>query len=84
MILTEKQVKIMDVIIRGNPDGSWVDLDQLIERLDYKPSKDSMHFSSRALIKHGLVEKKAREVRRGQPRCIFAPTAKAYYVRTLL
>lgn len=77
-ILSPKQWAIMDVVIRGNLDGSWVDLDQLIDRLDYAPSKESMHFSIRALIGRGLVEKKGIEKRRGQGRVMLAPTAKGY------
>lgn len=81
MNMTQKQCQITDIILRGNPDGSFIDLDQLVERVPYKTSKDSMHFSIRALIKHGLIEKKPLEHRRGQDRCILAPTARAYSVR---
>lgn len=77
-ILSPKQWKIMDVIIRANPDGTWVDLDELLERLDYKPSKESMQFSIRALVNRGLIEKKATEFRRGAQRRVYAPTSLGY------
>jgi DNA-binding MarR family transcriptional regulator len=75
-VLSNKAFEVMKVVIRANPDGSWVDLDQLLERLTYKPSKQSIQFSIRALIKRGLLEKKDPEERRGASRRILAPTAK--------
>lgn len=72
--LSPKQVEIIKVLGRANPDGSFCDFDQLLERLSYKPTKDSAHFSIRALEKRGLVEKKPRESRRGQSRRILALT----------
>jgi len=48
-----------------------VDLDQLIERTSYKPSKQSMHFSIRALVNRGFIEKGAREKRRGAVRIVY-------------
>lgn len=81
MNLTRKQVMIVDTILKGNPDGTWLDIDQLIENLPYETSKDSMHFSLRALIAKGLVEKKNLEHRRGQDRRIIAPTSLAFEVR---
>jgi hypothetical protein len=81
MQLTTKQRQIVDTILKGNPDGSWLDFDQLLEKVPYEVSKDSMHFSLRALIVKGMIEKKDLEVRRGQPRRIIAPTGLAYQVR---
>lgn len=74
MRLTAKQIEQMKVITTGNADGSPVDLDQILERLSYKPSKQSYQFSLRALIKHGLVEKGPRETRRGRERQTITPT----------
>ena len=42
MNLTRKQVMIVDTILKGNPDGTWLDIDQLIENLPYETSKDSI------------------------------------------
>jgi DNA-binding MarR family transcriptional regulator len=75
--MSPKAWEIIRVIMRGNPDGSWVDLDQLIERLSYNPSKESLQFSIRALIKRGMIERKDTEFRRGVNRRVLAPTAKA-------
>lgn len=74
MNLTSKQQQIMRTVVRANPDGSFLDLDQLIENLTYKTTKASMHFSIRALEEKGLVEKQPTEIRRGRSRAIIAPT----------
>lgn len=76
--LSRKQWEIIDAIMRGNPDGTWLDFDQLLERMSYKPSKPSMHFSLRALINRGLIEKAPTELRRKQNRRVLAPTTLAY------
>lgn len=73
MNLTQKQKAILALIVKGNPDGP-IDLDQLIERLPYTPSKDSMHFSVRALVNKGLIEKGGLELRRGRSRRLITVT----------
>lgn len=76
--LSRKQWEIIDAIMRGNPDGTWLDFDQLLDRMSYGPSKPSMHFSLRALINRGLVENAPQELRRKQNRRVLAPTTLAY------
>lgn len=76
--LSAKQWEIMEHLMRGNPDGTWLDFDELLAKCSYKPSKESMHFSLRSLVTRGLIEKKPTEFRRGQHRRILAPTALAY------
>lgn len=75
-VLSAKQREIIGIIVRANPDGTWVDLDQLIERLSYKPSKEAIQFSLRSLIDRGLIEKRDLEMRRDAERRIYAPTPK--------
>ena len=74
MHLTLKQLELMRVICKKNEDGSWLDVDQIVERTAYKPTKQSLQFSIRALIKHGLIEKLAQENRRNRQRTIIGPT----------
>lgn len=81
MNLTQKQAVILDTIIKGNPDGSWLDLNQTLEKLPYETTKDSFQFSIRALVGKGLIEKKGLEFRRGQNRVVYAPTLRAYDLR---
>jgi len=74
MYLTEKQIQIMATVVRANPDGSYLDVDQLVENLPYRTTKQSIHFSLRALIKKGLLIKHPKELRRDRIRIIIAPT----------
>lgn len=84
MMLTQKQHKVMNVILRGNTDAegatiSWCDIAQLIERLDYTPSRGSIHFSLRPLRDKGLIEiRTASEIRRSRKRTILVPTNLAF------
>ncbi len=79
-ILTQKQRQILTTIVQGSraPDGTldqWLDMDQLLEQLPYRTSRESMQFSLRALEKKGLLEPQRYEVRRGQRRRLAVPTS---------
>jgi hypothetical protein len=76
--LSAKQAEILTQIVRLNADGSFLDLDQLLDRLTYKPKKEALQFSIRHLIARGLIEKKPVELRRGAKRRIIAPTIYGY------
>lgn len=78
MNLTTKQFQILAVILKGNPDGSFVDMDQLLENLPYETTKESMQFSIRALINKNMIEKRGQESRRSKKRVVFAPTELSY------
>jgi hypothetical protein len=76
--LTEKQKQITNLVITGNPDGSFCDLDEIRERLSYTPSKEALQFSIRYLVRKGVIEKRPLESRRGQKRRVIAPSPLAY------
>lgn len=76
--LTQKQSEILKLVIKGNPDGTFLDLDQLLDRLSYKPTKQALQFSIRYMIDKGLIEKKPTEHRRGAKRRLIAGTADGY------
>ncbi|EGD9662755.1 TPA: hypothetical protein HHA78_004048 [Escherichia coli] len=57
MTLTDKQKDIIKTLNLGYERGHLLDLDELLEVLPYKTTKQSVQFSIRALIKKGLVEK---------------------------
>lgn len=78
--MTDKQIQIMQTILKGDGKGGWIDMDQLLDRLPYQTSKQSMQFSIRALIKHGMVEKKGTELRRGRRRVCYSLTPLGYKV----
>lgn len=75
MYLTQKQVEVLRVIAAGNTDGTDADLDEILERVSYKPTKQAIQFSIRALIEHGLIEKTGAEKRRGRKRVLITATA---------
>lgn len=79
MNLTAKQIEILGIVIAGNgkADGGRLipcDLDQIIERLSYKPTKDAIQFSIRNLITKGVIQKAGTEKRRDRRRVLIAPT----------
>ena len=57
MTLTDKQKDIIKTLNLGYERGHLLDLDELLEVLPYKTTKQSIQFSIRALIQKGLVEK---------------------------
>ena len=71
---SQKQLAIVQTLRRGNADGSFMDLDQLMEALPYRVSKQALQFSLRYLTEYGLIEKKPREKRRGRIRAIWGLT----------
>lgn len=76
--ITNKQFDILSCVRKGKPDGSFLDMDELLEGVTYETSTQSMQFSIRFLVNRGLVEKKPKEVRRGRSRAIYALTPKSY------
>ncbi len=74
MNLTAKQKAILALVVHGNPDGTPIDLDQLIDRVPYAPTKEAMQFSVRALINRGLIEKGGTELRRERSRRLILAT----------
>jgi DNA-binding MarR family transcriptional regulator len=76
--LTTKQAEILKMIARCNSDGTFLDLDQLLDRLSYKPTKAALQFSLRFLIERGFIEKKPTELRRGAQRRVLAATPDGY------
>jgi len=79
--LTNKQYRILAVLCDGNgKDESGVlipcDIDELLERLTYETTKQSMQFSVRALEARKLIVREY-ERRRGARRVLLIPTLKA-------
>lgn len=81
LALTPFQMATLELICKGNPEGSGIDavidLDQLLERLAMQgrvTTKQSMQFMIRTLIGKGLIEKQTVGVRRGWSRVGYSPT----------
>ena len=49
---------VMRTVLRGDDRDSSCDLDQILRRLTYRTTKQSLQFSIRALIRHGMIEEK--------------------------
>lgn len=78
MILTTKQENVLTVIVRGNSDGSFCDLDEIIQKVYYKTTKPSIQFIIRNLIHKGLIQKQETEKRRSRRRIILSATESGY------
>ncbi len=78
MRLTNNQLKILKVLLDKNPDGTTIDLDQLLETLsvqyDWETSKAALQWSLRKLIQLELVERMSTETRRQRSRRILTLT----------
>lgn len=74
MRLTDNQLKILRILADKNPDGSDVDLDQLLDKLameyDWVTTKAALQWSLRQLINLELVERMDKEIRRKRARRI--------------
>lgn len=78
---TGKQMAIMKVLVVGNgwENGEFIpcDLNQLLERLEYRTTKASIQFSIRKLIKRGMIVKGDIVMRRGMHMRVLFPTKAA-------
>ena len=82
MKLTEKQELVLQVICKGNDDGSFCDLDQIIEKVPYDTTKASIQFIIRNLVTKKLIYKRPTEKRRGRKRVVIGPTSQGYLTLT--
>lgn len=77
-VLTDKQYKVLTVLCHGNgrdENNKLIpcDLDELLERVAYRTTKESMQFSIRALVSRRLISK-GSEKRRGAQRVVYIPS----------
>lgn len=80
MHLTTKQIQLLHVISEGNGEDAPCDLDEILEKLPYETTKQSLQFSIRALISHGVIEKRGTEKRRGRARQVIAATVLGHHM----
>lgn len=83
--MTKKQREIMETVCEGNKNEtgateSWCDVDQVIERISWTPTKPAFACSIRYLIKKGLLKRGRREIRRTKRRAVLVPTELGYTV----
>ncbi|UUZ75512.1 hypothetical protein LP414_27740 [Polaromonas sp. P1(28)-13] len=75
MRLTVKQIELLTVIAKGNGPDDPCDLDQILDEIRYETTKQSLQFSIRALVAHGLIFRKGTESRRGRQRQVIEATS---------
>jgi len=56
-LISEKQLEILSIVARGNPDGSYVDTFQVLERASYTDSLEAIRFILRYMIAQGRIER---------------------------
>jgi DNA-binding MarR family transcriptional regulator len=74
MHLTTKQITLLTAIVNGNGPNDPLDLDQLLDKIDYETTKQSLQFSIRALINRNMIVKDGPQRRRGRMRQVISPT----------
>lgn len=80
--LTKKQTALMKIVLAGNLDAAGgrvgdVDYAQILSRLPYKTSRESLMCSLAILEKQGWLVRVGKELRLGRSRQTVAPTALA-------
>jgi len=77
--MTPKQAEVLKAVAKLNPDGTPLDIDQLIEAVDYEVTKPSIQFTIRSLIgKEYFIKKNI--TRRGRRRVVYIPQEKGLEV----
>lgn len=77
--LTSKQRALMKVIMLGNIDVKgnrigWCDYTQILERLPYTTTRESLMCSIRILVNQGWITREGKELRDGRSKQTIAPT----------
>lgn len=78
--ITDNMRSILEVVVRANKDGSWVDMDQLIQRVNYHVTKEAIQFTLRNMVKKQLIAKGESTLRRGRKRLVLIPTELGYQI----
>jgi len=76
--MTPKQTAIMQALIRRNPDGSLLDLMQLIDLVSPGTTRGAMLCSLRHLAAHGLAREDKLVTRRKRSLRTYASTTAGY------
>lgn len=75
-MVTPKQLAILKALVKRNPDGSYLDVKELIERTAPGTARGSMICSLRHLHMHGLIREDELVTRRGRRVRTYAATQK--------
>lgn len=75
--ITHHQIEALRLIAAADDP---IDLDQLLPKLSWAPSKEAAQFTIRALVTKGMVEKLPLKLRRGRLRVSYQMTPKGSLV----
>lgn len=73
-MLTPKQIAVLRALVKCNPDGSYLDVKQLIETCAPGQARGSMVCTIRHLYAHGLIREDELVTRRGRRVRTYAAT----------
>lgn len=76
--LTKKQLAIMKIVQAGNRDGTYVDVDQLLRRLETNPDRRTLKQSLRYIEQKGLLDRFQGVYRREATRTVYRLTENGY------
>ena len=77
---TAKQIELLDIIKRGNPDKSPVSVYDILDRISYTAKRDAILHSIRILVENGFVERRDLVKREGKAVRVFVITTKGFAV----
>ncbi|SFJ51076.1 hypothetical protein SAMN03159338_1613 [Sphingomonas sp. NFR04] len=66
LMMTSKQHAVLKALVKGNPDGSLLDVHQLIEATAPGTTRGAMICTLRHLVAHGLVREDGLVLRRSR------------------
>lgn len=72
--LTKKQMNVLEKIVVGPGGGELIDVDQLLDLIDYETTRPSIRFTLKGLLTRKMIVKKGKELRRERMRMVYAPT----------
>jgi hypothetical protein len=73
--VTPKQIEILRALVKRNPDGSLLDIYQLIERVAPNTVRGSMICSLKHLKGHGLITEAGKVKRRNRMMTVYLATS---------
>jgi DNA-binding PadR family transcriptional regulator len=78
--ITDNQLELLKFVAGREADGALADLDQVLEKMSWGPTKESIQFTIRAMIAKGFIEKSGLQSRRGRNRVCFKANEKGKQV----
>lgn len=71
MRISKNQLELLTFVRESEKAGVLVDLDQVLARMSWNPSKEAIQFTIRTMIAKGLISKSELQSRRGRNRVCF-------------